>query len=231
MGLEVSVTQISDLNSVWPLGGDDRSKGDDHIRNLKVALKSLLASGTGLVQLGFPDKRAGASKLLIGDGTGFVWKGAHEIDPDLITGQTADASPATGDYLLTYDVSASALKKVLLSRFNLNGQPVVDDKGNVRSIPQNAQTAAYAIVATDAGKQISITTGGVTLNTGVLSVGDAVTIYNNSASSQTITQGSGVTLRLAGTTTTGNRTLAQRGLATLLCVGAEEFVISGGGLT
>lgn len=100
-----------------------------------------------------------------------------------------------------------------------------------KTVPQNAQTGAYSLAATDSGRHVSITTGGVTVPSGVFAVGDIVSIYNNSSSSQTITQGGSVTLRLAGTATTGNRTLAQRGLATLLCVGTNEFVISGVGLT
>jgi hypothetical protein len=36
---------------------------------------------------------------------------------------------------------------------------------------------------------------------------------------------------LGGTATTGNRTLAQRGIATVLCVTSNIFVISGAGLT
>jgi hypothetical protein len=36
---------------------------------------------------------------------------------------------------------------------------------------------------------------------------------------------------LAGTATTGNRTLAQRGVATLLCVASNTFVITGAGIT
>ena len=35
-----SVTKISDLNELWPLGTDPRSEGDDHIRNIKKALKA-----------------------------------------------------------------------------------------------------------------------------------------------------------------------------------------------
>jgi hypothetical protein len=101
----------------------------------------------------------------------------------------------------------------------------------IKAIPQNAQTAAYALVATDKGKHISITTGGVTVPASVFAVGDVVVIYNNSTASQTIKQGAGTTLRLGGTATTGDRTLAQRGLATMLCVGTNEFVVSGGGLT
>jgi hypothetical protein len=106
-----------------------------------------------------------------------------------------------------------------------------DASGSFRKLPQNAQTSSYTIVAGDTGKHISITTGGVTIPSGVMSVGDVVTIFNNSTSSQTITQASGVTLRKANGTDTGNRTLSAYGLATVLCVGSNVFVISGVGLT
>ena len=112
------------------------------------------------------------------------------------------------------------------------GAGYISDKiGNVRSVPQNSQTGSYTLVATDAGKHISITTGGVTVPASVFSIGDTVTIYNNSGSNQTITQGSSVTLRQVGTASTGNRTLAQYGLCTILCVASNTFVITGGGLT
>jgi hypothetical protein len=41
---------------------------------------------------------------------------------------------------------------------------------------------------------------------------------------------SGVTQYFAGTNITGTLTLSQRGLATILCVGTNIFVISGAGL-
>jgi hypothetical protein len=97
--------------------------------------------------------------------------------------------------------------------------------------PPNAQTSSYTLVIGDVGKYINITTGGVTVPSGVFGSGDVVTIYNNSSSSQTITQGVSVTMYLVGTATTGNRTLAQRGLATVLCVASNTFVITGGGVT
>lgn len=108
---------------------------------------------------------------------------------------------------------------------------ITDGTGNIRRIPQNAQTASYTLVASDVGKHISITTGGVTVPASVFSIGDNVTIFNNSTSNQTITQGSGVTLRSGGSTATGNRTLAGYGVATVLCVAADVFVITGTGLT
>jgi len=114
---------------------------------------------------------------------------------------------------------------------NVTFNSVLDVSGNVRALPINNQTAAYVAAASDLGKVISITTGGVTINSGVFAANDVFSIWNNSASNQTITQGAGVTIYLVGTATTGNRTLAQRGLATVYCVAANTFVISGGGLT
>jgi hypothetical protein len=87
------------------------------------------------------------------------------------------------------------------------------------------------LVSTDSGKTVSITLGGVTVPSSIFAVGDTITIFNNSSSSQTITQGSGVTMYYVGTATTGNRTLAQRGLCTVYCVATDIFVITGGGLT
>lgn len=108
---------------------------------------------------------------------------------------------------------------------------VTDSKGNVRDVPQNARTGAYVLVASDAGKHISITTGGVTVNSGIFNIGETVTIYNNSSSNQTITQGASVTIRQVGTSNTGSRTLAGYGLCTLLCVASNTFVITGGGVS
>lgn len=97
----------------------------------------------------------------------------------------------------------------------------------------NTQTAAYIVAASDNGKTISITTGGVTVNNSIMSAGNIVTIYNNSGSSQTITQGTGVTLQWAGqaASTTGTRTLGLYGIATILFLSASSAVISGAGLT
>lgn len=111
---------------------------------------------------------------------------------------------------------------------------ISDSKGDVRAAPINSKTSAYVLVANDAGQTISITTGGVTVNASILNAGDMVSIFNNSGTAQTITQGTNVTLRLSGTATTGSRTLAQYGVATLLCViggATPTFACTGSGLT
>lgn len=110
------------------------------------------------------------------------------------------------------------------------GGAISDSKGNVREVPLNATTGTYTLVLADSGKTVTAT-GNVTVPNSVFTVGQVVTIYNNSSSSISILQGASVTLRQAGTSNTGTRTLAQRGIATVLCVAAGEFVINGGGLT
>jgi hypothetical protein len=112
------------------------------------------------------------------------------------------------------------------------GNNLSDAKGEVRTVPVNSQTGAYNLASTDAGKFISITTGGVSvLTSSAFTAGQSVSIYNNSGSNQTITQGASVTMYLVGTATTGNRTLAQRGFCTIFCVASNTYVITGGGLT
>jgi hypothetical protein len=108
------------------------------------------------------------------------------------------------------------------------GTNSLDSIGNLREVPVNTQTGTYTLVASDSGKYIS-TSGNVTIPNSIFSAGQTISIYNNSASNITITQGSGVVMTLASTTLTGNRTLANYGLATLLCTGAGFFVITGAG--
>lgn len=86
--------------------------------------------------------------------------------------------------------------------------------------------AATTATADISGKGYS-TTGNITVNTGVFVEGDIFTVYNDTAGTITIVQGAGTTLRLAGTATTGTRTLAARGLCTVLAVSAAEFIVSG----
>jgi hypothetical protein len=110
---------------------------------------------------------------------------------------------------------------------------IAADTIGYRGLPQNSQTSSYTLALADAGKMINTTTGGVVIpaNASIaFPIGSTVIVYNNSASSQTISITTD-TLYLAGTSTTGSRTLAQRGLATLVKVTSTNWVISGAGVT
>ena len=105
-----------------------------------------------------------------------------------------------------------------------------DSGGNIRAITSNSKSGAYDLSISDVGELIN-TSSGVSVLSGVFSAGDAITIFNSSTSDITITQGSSVTMYLAGSSTTGDRTLSQKGVATVLCVGTDTFTILGGGLS
>jgi len=92
-----------------------------------------------------------------------------------------------------------------------------------RQFPQSLNTTA---AAADVNKHLFVSAT-TTIPSGVFTAGDYFLIVNSSGSSITITQGAGTTLRLAGTTTTGSRTLAAYGMATVLCTGSETFYLTG----
>ena len=151
---------------------------------------------------------------------------------------TAVTAPS-GDLVGTTDTQ-NLTNKTLTTGNAINAGTTISDTGTVaatspgfRGIPQNSQTSGYTLVLTDAGKHISITTGGVAIpanGTTAFPIGTTIVVYNNSSSSQNITITTD-TLRLAGTSATGTRALAQRGLATLVKVTSTEWVASGAGLT
>lgn len=85
------------------------------------------------------------------------------------------------------------------------------------------------LTATSANRTIQLT-GNITIDNSVFSAGDIIVVYAGAAS-RTITQGTGVTMRLDATATTGTRTLAAYGMATLFFVSASEVIVAGKGVT
>ena len=193
-----------------------------------------------------------------GDNAIIAW---DESEDKFIVGTTAATNDATGNLSITKgtiqanvvgdvtgDVTGdcsgysgnchgnSATASGLISTPNITvgtvtASTVSDSKGNVRSIPNNHTTSAYTLVVADAGKCVTNTTGGVTVNTSIFSAGDAVTIINHSGSDITITQGSSMTIYNTADAATGNRTLAGRGMATLYFTANNIAYISGAGLS
>ena len=105
---------------------------------------------------------------------------------------------------------------------------VTDSTGELRTIVQNTQAGAYTLVAADAGKHI-LASGNITVPDSVFSAGQAITIVNNTAGDLTITKGTNMYNTADGTN--ANRTLATRGMATLLFTAADTAYISGAGLS
>ena len=130
----------------------------------------------------------------------------------------------------TFSGSGESLTSLPAANITGTFTSLTDSKGDVRDIPQNSQTSAYTLVAADAGKHISITTGGVTIPASVFAAGDAITIVNNSASDQTITCSAVTTYLANDTSTKSSLTLKARGIATFLFVSATVVYGAGAGL-
>lgn len=106
---------------------------------------------------------------------------------------------------------------------------IAADSIGFRGLPQLTKTASYTLALTDAGKQISITTGGVIIPANgsvAFPIGTLVAIYNDSGSTQTLSITTD-TLRWAGTSSTGSRTIAAYGWATVVKVKSTEWTASG----
>lgn len=108
-----------------------------------------------------------------------------------------------------------------------------------RNIPQNSKSAAYTLVAGDAGMHIFHPSADTTARTFTIPanasvdypIGTALTFINQSGAGVITIAITSDTMRLAGAGTTGNRTLAANGVATAIKVTSTEWIISGTGLT
>ena len=107
---------------------------------------------------------------------------------------------------------------------------ISDAGGNVRSLPVSTHAASYTIQLSDTGTMVKASADVIISSANVLSEGMVVTIYNNSAGNINLTR-SGTDLYLVGDNTNQDRVLLTRGIATLVCVGTNEYVVMGGGIT
>jgi hypothetical protein len=98
-----------------------------------------------------------------------------------------------------------------------------------RAVPRS--TTATTLAIGDVGKCVAITAA-INIPISTFAAGDCITIYNDSAGALNLTISAG-TLRLAGTTTTGTRSIAVRGLCTIWfnTGGATPEVIASGNVT
>jgi hypothetical protein len=197
------------------------SNGTDIITatNYMATLTAGTASVTGTLGVTGVTTLTGAS-VLTGAVSG-AGINAYLASPPAIGGTAAAAGSFT-------TVAASS---TVTATGAVTGSTANDSIGNVRNIVQQTKSAPYTLVATDNGQCI-ITNSGVTVPASVFVAGNVVTVYNNSGSTITITQGGGLTLQFAGqsTSTTGNRSLALYGITTILFLSASSAVITGVGM-
>ena len=164
------------------------------------------------------DLQASTSHVLVYDGTNFVC--LNPLSFSLVNGTLSGTLSVTG-------------------ALTLNGALTTDnssaDEVGFKGLPQVSSTISRVSVLSDAGKSIrfdgSSLTATIPANSSVAyDVGTALTFININATALNIAITTD-TLRLAGTTTTGTRALAQYGVATAYKYTTDAWIISGSGLS
>jgi len=122
-------------------------------------------------------------------------------------------------------------------RLNYTPTSINTDAAGFRIAPTNTQDGAYTLVMGDAGKTILHTSATAHAwsippnSTVAFPAGTAILLSNTGSGAVTITRGAGVSLRIAGSATDANATLAQHGLATLVKASTDSWYIAGAGVS
>ena len=139
-----------------------------------------------------------------------------------LAGTLAQFNTACSDADFVSLAGAETLTNKTLTSPTING-------GTSSSRAQASSETTGTLTVASANKTIQAT-GNITVPANVFNTGDIVLVYAGS-SARTLTEGSGLTMRLAATSTTGNRTLAARGIAILFFVSTTEVAVGGTGVT
>ena len=121
----------------------------------------------------------------------------------------------------------------------LTGTPSIlyDDSIGFRGAPINLKDATYTLALLDSGKTVlhtsaSAHTWTIPPNSSVAyPIGSVVVLANIGAGAVTVSRGAGVALRIGGTSTDKNMTIAQHGIASILKLDTNSWYISGTGVS
>jgi hypothetical protein len=187
-------------------------------------LRATIAGGGGSLTFALDDIYMQAGVAQASATTGMVYRGDYSAAAQYVLNDVVTYAGATWIALIT---TLGNLPTVTTAWKQLSG-----------FITQNSQSAAYTTVLGDAGKHIFHPAADTNARTFTIDsnanvaypVGSVLTFINETPNNVTVAITSD-TLTLAGTTTTGSRTLSQNGTATAIKVTSTKWIISGTGLT
>jgi len=155
--------------------------------------------------------------------------------PALGTPASGTLTSCTG---LPISTGVSGLGTGVATQLALTADGTDVDAIGFRGVPQNSQSGNYTCVMADAGKHVIHPSGAgagdtitIPANGSVAyEVGTCITFVNGDSNSCSIAITTD-TMTLAGSTTTGTRTLAQNGIATAIKIASTSWIINGTGLS
>lgn len=192
----------------------------------------------GSTNLGGLYKETSSSRLILGDGTttkidlqGAYGTATFEGDLTVKANVLVKGGIGSGVFIRNKEDTAYTID------LNEDGSAIFagsisDSVGPLRRLGlNNPITSDYTLIGSDIGKMVVRTGGNITVaDISTVSAGDMITIMNNSATSMTITRSS-FTLYNTADGADSDKTLAARGVATLVFIATNVAYISGGGLS
>ena len=248
-----NITTISSGTNA-SLSISSKGSGGVEFRTNAQAQVQLVVTHTALADRNVTITGSAGGNPTIGVSTGSLAISSAMVNAGLITanagltvasGQTLTVTGATITGAPTWGSTQTLNTSGTAATVTTAAQPSITSVGTIStdfqslgsSIPQNSQSAAYTTVAADANKHILHPTADNNARTFTIDsnanvaykIGTCITFVNqiNTVTIAITTD----TMLLAGTATTGSRTLAAGGIATALKIAATYWIISGTGLS
>ena len=229
---EITAANVSSTNGFFWGNGTPYSTGGGAYGNTEVA--SYLLQFDGDIEFTSSTAKIGnVDVITVGDSVrspSYQFSNGVSIF-DGITGTYSNTNVAA--YLTTATISTTGNVTVT---GNITGNTAGFAIG-YRDIPQITFAANATTTVDDAGKHFYSTSASSLILTVAnnasqsFATGATMNIINQGSGTITVAQGSGVTLYLAGNSTSGNRTISSYGLATITKVATDTWFIVGAGVS
>ena len=155
---------------------------------------------------------------------------ANNASINILTATTATITTLNATSATVTTLGSTSANITTLTGTSATITNLLDGSGNVRNIPSagSAKTSNYTLAVTDIGEFVTVgASGSITVPNDIFAAGNAVSIYNDTASNATISL-TITTAYISGTDTDkASVTLATRGVTTILFVNPSLCVLTG----
>lgn len=187
------------------------------------------------IDTSFVDLKGGTSGQILSKASGtdldFTWITNDVGDITAVTAGTGLSGGGTsGAVTVSIDTATTVDKTTAQTLTNKTlTAPVIN--GGLINLSLNAQTGTtYTTVAGDSGKLVTLSNASaitLTLPPSTYSIGEQINIVQLGAGQVTFAQGSGVTIRSTGATSTAPKIQKQYAAATVIAIGVSEYLVVG----